>query len=76
MGTIEKLLSDFWGAIIVGVVGAFGFLIRRVLTNETEVRLLQAELARYREDILAIRADVKELVNYQNELIRQVKKNG
>lgn len=61
-------LDKIWTAIVATVVGGISWLVRRVLTNEKQIALLQAELKRGREDIREVRDDVKSLLvgNGQN----------
>jgi len=59
------LTVDFdkiWGAIVAAVATGIAWLIRRVLTNEKQIALLQAELRRGREDMREVKDDVKKLL--------------
>ncbi len=66
-------LQNFIYVIMGAIVGAFVLLIRKVLTNDTEIKLLKAEIAQrneYRErkdeefdeQLKEIRSDVKRLI--------------
>lgn len=51
-----------WSAVVAAVVAGITWLVRRVLTNEKQLALLQAELQRGREDMREVKDDVKELL--------------
>ena len=51
-----------WAAVVASVATGIGWLIRRVLTNEKQIALLQAELKRGREDMREVKGDVKKLL--------------
>jgi uncharacterized membrane protein (DUF106 family) len=66
-------LQNFIYVVMGAIVGAFVLLIRKVLTNDTEIKLLKAEIKQrndYREEkdeefneqLKEIRADVKRLI--------------
>lgn len=66
-------LQNFIYVIMGAIVGAFVLLIRKVLTNDTEIKLLKAEINQrneYREQkdeefnnqLREIRSDVKRLI--------------
>lgn len=66
-------LQNFIYVVMGAIVGAFVLLIRKVLTNDTEIKLLKAEIQQrneYREEkdeefnnqLREIRADVKRLI--------------
>ncbi len=66
-------LQNFIYVIMGSIVGAFVILIRKVLTNDTEIKLLKAEIAQrneYREQkdeqfdnqLKEIRSDIKRLI--------------
>jgi len=66
-------LQNFIYVIMGAIVGAFVLLIRKVLTNDTEIKLLKAEIAQrneyreqkdeeFNEQLKEIRSDVKRLI--------------
>lgn len=67
---MSKLWDDFWGAVIGVVVGAVAWLVRRVITNQKQIELLQAEIKHRdslreadRSDIADVKKDVREIRN-------------
>lgn len=55
-------LDKISAAIVASVAGGVAWLIRRVLTNEKQIAILQAELQRGREDMREVKGDVKKLL--------------
>ena len=67
---MSKLWEDFWGAVIGIVVGAVAWLVRRVITNQKQIELLQSEIKHRdtlrcadRADIADVKKDVREIRN-------------
>lgn len=64
----ESASSSFVSAVVAGFVGSFAWLVRRVLTNQRQIELLQAEInhrdkqrTEDREAMQDLRSDVKEI---------------
>lgn len=55
-------LDKLWGAIMVAVVGGGSWLIRRVLTNEKQIALLEQALKTRDGDIREMRSDIKRIL--------------
>lgn len=67
---MSNLWDDFWGAVVVSVVGAVSWLVRRVITNQKQIELLKAEIKHRdqlrdadRADIADVKKDVREIRN-------------
>lgn len=67
---IEHAISDFRSWIIATVGSGFVWIVRRVLTNQRQIEMLQRDLAareamreRDRSDLREVKSDVKELRN-------------
>lgn len=65
---IEDASSGIIVAAVSTLVAAIGWLVRRVLTNQTQIELLQSEIRHRdeirqadRETVQEVRSDVKEL---------------
>ena len=56
-------LDKLWGAITLAIVGGGSWLIRRVLTNEKQIALMEADIRRRDEDIKEIKSDIKSLID-------------
>ena len=54
----EKILTASITALIGGVV----WLIRKVFTNEKQIAIMEAHIARRDEDIKEIKSDIKSLI--------------
>lgn len=64
----EKASQSLVGWAVVAIAGGFVWLVRRILTNQKQIELMQAEFqardelrGRDREDILEVKQDVKDL---------------
>jgi hypothetical protein len=55
-------LDKLWGAITVAIVGGGSWLIRRVLTNEKQIALLEQALKTRDGDIREMRSDIKRIL--------------
>lgn len=59
---VSDLLEKLWLGIVGLLVAGIGWLIRRVLTNEKQIALLEAEINRRNEDLKEMKNDIKELI--------------
>lgn len=59
--------EKIWAAVVASVAAGIGWLVRRVLTNEKQIALLQAELKRGREDMREVKDDVKTLLQRKTD---------
>lgn len=67
---MSKLWDDFWGAVIGVIVAAGAWIVRRVITNQKQIELLQSEIKHRdtlreadRADIADVKKDVREIRN-------------
>lgn len=67
---MSSVWNDFWGAVIVTVVGAASWLVRRVITNQRLIEMAMAEIKHRdqlreadRADIADVKKDVREIRN-------------
>ena len=56
-------LEKVWAAITTAVVGGVMWLIRRVITNEKQIALLEQSLNERDKDIKEIKQDIKHLLD-------------
>ncbi len=56
-------LEKVWAAITTAVVGGVMWLIRRVITNEKQIALLEQSLNERDKDIKALKQDIKHLLD-------------
>lgn len=54
--------DKLWASLTAALVPGIGWLIRRVLTNEKQIALLERDLQRGREDIKEMKNDIKQLL--------------
>lgn len=64
----EKASGSLTTYLVVSIAGGFGWLVRRILTNQKQIELMQAEIksrdelrGRDREDILEVKQEVKDM---------------
>lgn len=67
---ISEIASDLTGWVVTSIAAGGVWIIRRVLTNQKQIEMLQAEIkhrdqirVQDREDLQDIKTDVKELRN-------------
>jgi hypothetical protein len=68
MDYLRGAAEDFIGWLVAAVGGGLLWVVRRVITNQKQIEMLQSEIknresmrARDREDLLELKSDVKRL---------------
>ena len=64
---MKDTLSDWLIWAVGGVVAACTWLVRKVLTNEKEIALLQQQAQQHHEDFLRATGDLKDSVDKQRD---------
>ena len=55
-------VGTFIGAVIAALIGAIGFLVRKVLTDGEKIEVLESQLETLSKDIRETRKDVRDIL--------------
>lgn len=59
---IGDYILNAYTITLTALVGAIGFLVRKIFTSEKKIELLEQSLSHFEEEIKELRADVKQLI--------------